>query len=59
MRSIAYIWKRAMGRKKEYPVRILLPLTEEMADAMDEARGDEDRVAWIRDAIAKRLKKKG
>ena len=48
-----------MGRKKEYPVRILLPLTEEMADAMDEARGDEDRVAWIRDAIAKRLKKKG
>jgi hypothetical protein len=47
-----------MGRKKEYPVRITLPLTEEMAEGVDEARGNEDRVTWIRDAIAKRLKKK-
>jgi hypothetical protein len=48
-----------MGRKKEYPVRIILPLTDEMAEGIDEARGEEDRVAWIRSAIAKRLKKKG
>lgn len=46
-----------MGRKKEYPVRITLPLSEEMADSVDEARGDEDRVTWIREAIAKRLKR--
>lgn len=50
--------KETMGRKKEYPVRITLPLTEEMAESVDEARGDEDRVTWIRAAIAKRLKKK-
>jgi hypothetical protein len=49
--------KRAMGRKKEYPIRITLPLTEEMAESVDEARGDEDRVIWIREAIAKRLKR--
>lgn len=47
-----------MGRKKEYPVRIILPLTDEMAEGVDEARGEEDRVAWIRAAIAKRLKKR-
>jgi metal-responsive CopG/Arc/MetJ family transcriptional regulator len=47
-----------MGRKKEYPVRITLPLSEEMAEGVDQARGDEDRVTWIRDAIAKRLKKR-
>lgn len=46
-----------MGRKKEFDVRILLPLTEEMAEAVDEARGEVDRVTWIREAIAKRLKK--
>jgi hypothetical protein len=50
--------KRAMGRKKEYPVRITLPLSAEMAEGVDEARGEEDRVTWIRDAIAKRLKKR-
>lgn len=47
-----------MGRKKEFDVRILLPLTEEMAEAVDEARGEVDRVTWIREAIARALKRK-
>lgn len=47
-----------MGRKKEFPVRITLPLSEEMAASIDEARGDEDRVDWIRDAIDRKLKRR-
>lgn len=47
-----------MGRKKEYPVRITLPLSEEMAAGVDASLSeDEDRVTWIRDAIARKLKR--
>jgi metal-responsive CopG/Arc/MetJ family transcriptional regulator len=51
--------KLDMGRKKEFPVRITLPLSEEMAENVDEAlTKDEDRVTWIRDAIDRKLKKR-
>lgn len=57
--SISYIRKKvSMGRKKEYPERITLPLTTEMAEKIDEDRGDEDRVSWIRDAIERKLKRR-
>lgn len=48
-----------MGRKKEYPERITLPLTTETVEQIDESREDgEDRVSWIRDAIERKLKRK-
>jgi metal-responsive CopG/Arc/MetJ family transcriptional regulator len=51
--------KRDMGRKKEYPVRLTLPLSDEMAERVDEALAEgEDRVSWIRDAIERKLKRR-
>lgn len=45
-----------MGRKKLYPVRVTLPLTEEMAEEIDALLFDgEDRVEMIRDAITREL----
>ena len=47
-----------MGRKKEFQVRILLPMTDEMAEKIDAAlEEDQDRVTWIRDAIDRKLKR--
>jgi hypothetical protein len=56
--SISYVRKRAMGRKKEYPERITLPLTTETVEKIDDDRGEEDRVSWIRDAIERKLKRR-
>jgi hypothetical protein len=50
--------KRAMGRKKEYPERITLPLATETVEKIDDDRGEEDRVSWIRDAIERKLKRR-
>lgn len=48
---------RRMGRKKEFPVRITLPLSEEMLAGIDAARDEgEDRLTVIRAAIASELK---
>lgn len=48
-----------MGRKKEYPERITLPLTTETVERIDDDREEgEDRVSWIRDAIERKLKKR-
>lgn len=47
-----------MGRKKEFQVRILLPMTDEMAEGIEVALSEgEDRVTWIRDAIDRKLKR--
>ena len=48
-----------MGRKKEFTVRITLPITEEMRDRMQAAKGkDEDRLDLIREAIERELKRR-
>lgn len=47
------------GRKKEFPVRITLPLAEEMAERIDRALSkDEGRVELIREAIERELKRR-
>lgn len=72
MKSISYIRKEAdltlnhtyalsprVGRKKEFPNRITLPLSDEMLAGIDAARiGDEDRLTLIRAAIEKELKRR-
>lgn len=48
-----------MGRKKEYQVRITLPITEEMRDRLDELKAaDEDRLDLIRTSIERELKRR-
>jgi metal-responsive CopG/Arc/MetJ family transcriptional regulator len=48
-----------MGRKKEFPVRITLPLTQETADEIDNRLFEEEtRVDMIRDAIERELKRR-
>jgi hypothetical protein len=45
-----------VGRKKEFPNRITLPLSDEMLAAIDAARtDDEDRLSVIRAAIEREL----
>lgn len=48
-----------MGRKKLYPVRVTLPLTDEMAEGIDASLTEgEDRVEMIRDSIDRELKRR-
>jgi metal-responsive CopG/Arc/MetJ family transcriptional regulator len=48
-----------MGRKKEFPVRITLPLADEMAERIDQAlTKDEVRLDLIREAIERELKRR-
>ncbi len=48
-----------MGRKKEFPVRITLPITDEMAMRVDGLLGDgEARVDLIREAIERELRRR-
>jgi len=48
-----------VGRKKEFPNRITLPLSDEMLAGIDAARvDDEDRLTLIRTAIEKELKRR-
>lgn len=48
-----------MGRKKEFPNRLTLPLSDEMLAEIDAARGeDEDRLTLIRTAIERELKRR-
>jgi hypothetical protein len=72
MKSISYIRKRCtltlnhtydlpprVGRKKEFPNRITLPLSDEMLAGIDAARVDEeDRLTLIRSAIERELKRR-
>ena len=51
--------KRSVGRKKEFPNRITLPLSDEMLAGIDAVReGDEDRLKVIRAAIERELKRR-
>jgi hypothetical protein len=55
-----YALSSRVGRKKEFPNRITLPLSDVMLAGIDAARqGDEDRLTLIRAAIAKELKRRG
>jgi len=48
-----------MGRKKEFPVRIVLPLSEEMLANVDSVRQDgEDRLSLIRGAIEREVNRR-
>lgn len=48
-----------VGRKKEFPVRILLPLSSEMAGMVDASlKNGEARVDLIREAIERELKRR-
>jgi hypothetical protein len=48
-----------MGRKKEFPVRITLPISDEMAVRLDGLlEEDEARVDLIREAIERELKRR-
>jgi hypothetical protein len=47
-----------MGRKLEFPERILTPLAAGMTGAID-ARGDQPRVAFIREAIEREFRRRG
>jgi hypothetical protein len=51
--------KPVVGRKKLYPVRLTLPLTDTTAAAIDSARGGEQpRVDFIRQAIEREIKRR-
>lgn len=48
-----------VGRKKEFPNRVTLPLSDEMLTEIDAARVEgEDRLTLIRTAIEKELKRR-
>jgi hypothetical protein len=54
-----YALSPRVGRKKEFPNRITLPLSDVMLAGIDAARqGDEDRLTLIRAAIARELKRR-
>jgi hypothetical protein len=48
-----------MGRKLEFPERILTPLAAGMTGAIDAIRGGQPRVAFIREAIERELRRRG
>jgi hypothetical protein len=48
-----------MGRKLEFPERILTPLAAGTTGAIDAIRGDQPRVAFIREAIERELRRRG
>jgi hypothetical protein len=50
--------KTVVGRKKLYPVRLTLPLTEAAAADIDSARGEQPRVDFIRQAIEREIKRR-
>jgi metal-responsive CopG/Arc/MetJ family transcriptional regulator len=47
-----------VGRKKLYPVRITLPITSDMLARLDAVRGQEERVAVIRSAVERELRRR-
>jgi metal-responsive CopG/Arc/MetJ family transcriptional regulator len=48
-----------VGRKKEFPNRVTLPLSDEMLAGIDAARApEEDRLSLIRAAIERELKRR-
>jgi hypothetical protein len=48
-----------MGRKLEFPERIVTPLAAGTIDAIDAIRGGQPRVAFIREAIERELRRRG
>jgi hypothetical protein len=50
---------KQMGRKLEFPERILTPLPAGMTGAIDAIRGGQPRVAFIREAIERELRRRG
>ena len=54
-----YALSPRVGRKKEFPNRVTLPLSDEMLAGIDAARQpDEDRLTLIRAAIDRELKRR-
>lgn len=54
-----YALSPRVGRKKEFPNRITLPLSDEMLAGIDAARADdEDRLSLIRVAIERELERR-
>lgn len=54
-----YAIRSRVGRKKEFPVRITLPLAEGVTERMDAlVSGDETRLDLIRDAIERELRRR-
>lgn len=50
---------RKMGRTKLWPIRLTLPVTEELRDRLDAAReGEESRLDVIREAVERELKRR-
>jgi len=48
-----------VGRKKEFPNRLTLPLSDEMLAGIDAVRDDgEDRLTVIREAIEREVKRR-
>lgn len=55
-----YALSPRVGRKKEFPNRVTLPLSDEMLAGIDAAREpEEDRLTLIRAAIERELKRRG
>jgi hypothetical protein len=50
--------KPVVGRKKLYPVRLTLPLTDTIAADIDPARGEQPRVDFIRQAIEREIRRR-
>jgi hypothetical protein len=48
-----------MGRKLEFPERIVTPLAAGTTGAIDAIRGGQPRVAFIREAIERELRRRG
>jgi hypothetical protein len=54
-----YAKDEPVPREKQFPIRIVLPLSREMAAGLDAAKADgEDRVSLIRQAIEAELKRR-
>lgn len=54
-----YALPARVGRKLEFPIRITLPLSEEMLAELDKlVTDDENRVAIIRDAIDREIRRR-
>jgi hypothetical protein len=56
--GVALLFQMQMGRKLEFPERIITPLAVGTTAAIDAIRGDQPRVAFIREAIERELRRR-